>query len=85
MSSRAYKRFRLRGTPEAMPDQLLVATLLFAAIAFYSPRLITAFATHRKLRHPHRHLILIFRLWFCVLSLASLWLLFHVAHHPSHP
>ena len=62
-----------------MPSQLLIATLLFAAIALYTPRLLNAFTTHRKLRRPHPYLVLIFRLWFGALFLASLWLLFHTA------
>ena len=63
-----------------MPSQLLIATLLFAAIALYTPRLLDVVTKHRKLRRPHPYLVLIFRLWFVALFLASLWLLFHAAH-----
>ncbi len=63
-----------------MPSQLLIATLLFAAIALYTPRLLDALTAHRKLRRPHPYLVLFFRLWFGALFLASLWLLFHASH-----
>ena len=63
-----------------MPSQLLVASLLFAAIALYTPRLLDALTAHRRLRRPHPYLVLIFRLWFGALFLASLWLLFYASH-----
>ena len=62
-----------------MPSQLLIATLLFAAIALYTPRLLDAFTAHRRLRRPHPYLVLVFRFWFGALCLASLWLLFHAS------
>ena len=62
-----------------MPSQLVIATLLFAAIALYTPRLLDGLTAHRKLRRPHPYLVLIFRLWFGALCLASLWLFFHAA------
>ena len=62
-----------------MSSQLLIATLVFAGIALYTPRLLDALTAHRQLRRPHPHLVLIFRLWFGALCLASLWLLFHIS------
>ncbi len=63
-----------------MPFQLILATVIFTAIAIYTPRLLDAVIAHQKLRRPHPYLVLMFRLWFGVLFLASLWLLFHAAH-----
>ncbi len=62
-----------------MPSQLLIATVLFASIALYTPRLLESLTAQRRLRRPHPHLVLVFRLWFGALCLASLWLLFHAS------
>ena len=60
-----------------MLSQLLIATVLFASLALYAPWLLEAILQHRRLRRPHPRLILVFRLWFGALSLATVWLLFH--------
>ncbi len=56
---------------------LLLATASFAYIAAFSPALLRNFATRRRLRHPHTALLLIFRLWFGALAIATFWLLLH--------
>lgn len=60
--------------------QLLIALVLFAALALFSPRLLADFTRRHHLKHPHRHLILVFRLWFAALALATLWLLLRQSH-----
>ena len=56
-------------------QMILVAAVLFAAIAVYFPRL-GPFLKKRRIRPPHAAVALVFRLWFAVLAVASLALLF---------
>lgn len=63
-----------------MAVQLLIAGAIFAALALYSPCIFDALAP--RAGRPHRHLILIFRLWFGLLALATVVLLFHPTHRP---
>jgi hypothetical protein len=63
-----------------MTFQLLIALAIFAGLAVLAPNLIDNLTRRRRLKRPHPHLVLVFRLWFGALALATIWLLFHQAH-----
>lgn len=56
-----------------MALQLSIAIAIFAAIALLSPRLFDALSP--RAGRPHRHFILVFRIWFGILALATFLLL----------
>jgi hypothetical protein len=64
-----------------MIPTLLVTTLAFAALAWHAPQIIDSVTSRQRMRRPHPHLILMFRVWFGTLALATVWLLTH-PHHP---
>lgn len=59
---------------------ILVAAVLFAAVAWYFPRLNT-YLKKRRIKPPHPAIALVFRLWFAALAFASLALLFFPKPH----
>jgi hypothetical protein len=61
--------------PDTLLITLLVAAVLFAAIAWQAPPLVHRHAHRYALRPPHRHLLTAFRIWFAVLAIATVWLL----------
>ena len=53
------------------------ATVIFAAIALFFGTVLRRLSRGRRVKLPHRNLELVFRLWFAVLALASLYLTIH--------
>ena len=54
---------------------LSVTTLLFAAIAVYTPQATAHISRRGRLKPPHRTLVTVTRLWFALLALGCLTLL----------
>ena len=51
---------------------LVITFAIFAVIALFAVKLFDRFTRAARIKRPHRHLVLIFRLWFGVLALATL-------------
>ena len=60
-----------------MTTLLILTAVVFTAIAVSTPRILAQFLSRRRLRRPHTALIVIFRIWFAILALATFWLLLH--------
>jgi hypothetical protein len=63
-----------------MSMQLLIAAGIFAAIAIFAGDGLRSFAARRRLKPPHASLILLFRVWFALLALATAWILLRHPH-----
>ena len=61
-------------------QMILVAAVIFAAIAWYFPR-IGPYLKKRRIRPPHAAVAFVFRLWFVALAVASIALLFFPKAH----
>ena len=71
---------RQRSRAGVVTGLLLTTTLVFAALAVLSPRLVHTLTMRHRIRRPHRALLLVFRAWFAVLAAATFWLLLSTLH-----
>lgn len=65
-----------------MASTLFLAAAAFAAIAIYAPRVFEAFCLRNRVRRPHPYLLLIFRIWFGALAVATFLLLLRAPRNP---
>jgi hypothetical protein len=63
-----------------MSSSLLFASAVFAALAIFAPDIFRSLSQRRRIAPPHRHLLLVFRIWFGLLAAATVWLIFHQPH-----